>query len=130
VLSLHPVIVGIELAEGPGIAAPMLVIALIGGNEGVVGNVARAQVGIKAVLAFEAHHVLKTVSTFLAFLHAFEIDERIVFYGLEGNQIALRQWWSQLWQYFGEVGAAGVLAVTIIHEVGAAERQAFLIALP
>ena len=73
----------VEGAEGIAIAAAMLVVALVGGDEGKSRKIAAGEIGVKAARAIEAHNVLQAVVSVIAVLHASEIGEGVVLDGVE-----------------------------------------------
>src|SRR5258706_1066064 len=88
---LRTVGLGIEVAERAGVAATMLIVALVRHDEKEIRHVAGCEVGIEALGTIEPDHVLEAALWMAAFLHALEVDERVVLGSVELDDIALRQ---------------------------------------
>jgi hypothetical protein len=117
---LCAVVVGVEVALRTGVAAAMLVITLIGSDEGVGRHIARAEVSQKTIRARKTDD-----ATELTFLNAAEIDEGIVLGGIELDE-------SLLFTRDGarNVALVGEEAVREVDLVGTRRRQTLLVALP
>jgi hypothetical protein len=122
---LRAVADGVIVAGRSGIAAAVLVIALIGSDEGVLRHAACVQVFKQAVRALEADHVAQAVAGIDAFLNATEVDEGIVLGGvLLDNALGFLR-------HDGcRVQFVGIEAVAVIDEVSSGWREVFLIAFP
>src|SRR5882762_6488031 len=119
----------IEIAECAGIAATVLIVALVRSDEGVRGHVSGSEVAVQSMVAFEADGVTQAQRA-CAFLNALEVDEGVVLDGIEGDEVGLREWRIELWIDQREVGGAGEEAIAVVHAVRALGRQAFLIRFP
>jgi hypothetical protein len=84
-------VVGVIGTEPPRVAAPMLLMALVRRDERVGRQVAGGEIRVEPMRAVKGHHVLEAdagviavmIAVNAAFLHAPEIDERIVFGRIE-----------------------------------------------
>src|SRR5271157_4879257 len=115
---------GIKGALRAAVAASVLVVALIRGNEREVRYVTGSEVIIKAAPPFEADHVGQTVVRVMAFLHTLEVHEGIVFSGiqLEKGRSATES--------IGRGRDICEVAVTVSNPISSGRGQALLIALP
>src|SRR5713101_8936000 len=75
---------GVEVAGGSGVAAAVLVVALVRGDEGKGGDVAGAEVGEEAMGAGKANHVFQIVPGIQTFLNALKVGKGIVLAGNVG----------------------------------------------
>jgi hypothetical protein len=84
------VVVGIKLADSTGIAATMLVVALVWRDERKCGNVAGTEIGEKAILAFKIGHILQAEIRVCAFLNVLKIRKGVVLDRIEIDKVGLR----------------------------------------
>ena len=87
---LRPIVILVEIAERAGVAASVLVIALVWRDEREIGNASRAEILEEAPGTLKSDDVAQTIVRVAAFLDIAEIDEGIVFGGVEFDDIALR----------------------------------------
>lgn len=73
----------VEGAEGVGIAAAMLIVTLIGSDEGEGGHVAAGEVGEQATGSIEGGNIVQAVVCVVAILDCAEVGEGIVLDGIE-----------------------------------------------
>src|SRR6266852_7843629 len=116
---------GVEVAGGSGVAAAVLVVALVRGDEGKGGDVAGAEVGEEAMGAGKANHVFQIVPGIQTFLNALKVGKGIVLDGVEVNERL-----SFVGQRGQDFRVAGEEAVAVVDAIGAGGGQAFLIAFP
>src|SRR5579872_5332985 len=86
---LGAVIVGVKVAEGSGIAASVLIVALIWSDKRKVPHLARTQVRIKRI---EVSHICQAVPRLLTALYAGKVRERVVFHRVQLPDIIRREW--------------------------------------
>src|SRR4029077_1170247 len=103
----------------------MLIVALVRGDERIVGYVTGLQVFEQSALPFESYNVLQAAIGIVALLHVQKIGEGIVLDGIEIDE-RLRFFRQQA----GDRNQIGEEAIGVIYAVGSRSRQAFLVALP
>src|ERR1700730_7913219 len=103
----------------------MLIVALVRGDERIVGHVAGLQVFEQSALPFESYDVLQVAIGIAALLHVQKICKGVVLDGVESDE-SLRL----LRQQAGDRNQIGEEAIGVIYTVGSRGRQAFLVALP
>src|SRR6202795_1646341 len=122
------VVAGVRLADRAGIAATMLVVALVWRDERKCGNVTGTEIGEKAILALKIGHIVQAEIRVCALLNVLKIREGIVLDRVESHQVRLRLAFPR--KSGGKVGEIGKKAVGSVDAIGSGGRQAFLIALP
>src|ERR1700756_4112070 len=111
---LRAVIIGVKIAHGSGVAAAVLVVALVGNDEGKIREVTGIQVRKEALRSLATDHILQAVAGIQTFLNALEISERIVLYGVAINERLLFTG-----NHGGDVRSVGKEAVAVIDAVRA-----------
>ncbi len=81
--SLRAIGVGIVVAKRTCVTTTVLIVALVGRDEGEGRDMTRGEVGKEAALTFKADDVAKAVVRIVAFLDIAEVDEWIVLRGVE-----------------------------------------------
>src|SRR5215472_19146548 len=92
---LRAVVVWIEVAERRAIAAAVLIIALVGNDERECRHSSAPQISPQSAGAIECSYLSKAHHRIRSLLHALEINERIVFRGIELHDVAFGQRRSQ-----------------------------------
>src|SRR5271166_3285558 len=131
--NLGAVVVGILVAELRAVIAAVLVIALVGDDEGVVWHSAATQITVETTRSVKRSHIGQAVSSSSTLFGRQEISERIVLYGVklhdlaraEGGRLCRPQRVEQ-----GKVSEVGKVTVAVVNVVGTSDRKAFLISLP
>src|ERR1700730_3621463 len=118
---LRAVGVGIVIAEGSGVAAPVLVIALVRDNKGQVRQFAGSEIGPNAVSAVKANDLGVADERVRSLLYVLEVNERVVLRRVQPNNVGLRERRVQLRVDLGEISVVGKFAVAVIHRVGTGE---------
>src|ERR1039458_5139857 len=90
---LRAIIVRVIVAERAGIAASVLVVALVRRNEGERRYLAGAEIGVQTLGSVKADDLCQAQTFVQPLLNTLEIDERIMLAGIKIGQIARFQWW-------------------------------------
>ena len=116
----------IEVAGRAGVAAPVLVVALVGCDEGERGHVPEARSSKRPCEPSKPTMLSRRVVVPPAFLNALEVDEGVVLDRVEVDQglLSRRGAGSEIGVHVREE------AVAVVDVVGAGGRQALLVALP
>src|ERR1700722_1259180 len=83
--NLSPIGIGIEIALRTGIAAAVLIIALIWGNEREIRNMAGSEIFKHAIRPLKSHRIVQAAVAIVALLNITKIGERIVLNGIKVN---------------------------------------------
>src|SRR5271166_96451 len=105
----------------------MLVVALVGRDEGKRRNLAGGQIAVEGI---EAHHVVKAAARFQTLLNAGEVHKWIVLGRVQRNDVARSQGRGESWLDRGEIRQVREVTVADVDSVGASGRQALLVAFP
>ena len=86
--SLAAVVVGIEVAECSSVAPAVLIVALVGRDEGKIREVAGSQIAIQSGCAIEGEHLIQAQHGIRAFLNSRKVNERIVLDRVQLHNVA------------------------------------------
>ena len=128
--SLRAVGVGIVVAERTRVTTTVLVVALVGGDEGEGRDMTGGEVSKEAALPFEADDVAKAVVRIVAFLDIAEVYEWIVLCRIEINQIVGGKRRVEGGLDGRKIRCIGKDTVAEVDLVSTGDWERFLVALP
>ena len=84
---LRAIVIRIKVAKSRAVAAAVLVIALVRGNERKIRHVACLEIRIQSVLSLEGDDLIKAKPAFTTLLHGGEVRKRIVLHRIQEHDI-------------------------------------------